>query len=98
MEGMRITLCEDVADLSAFFSWLSEDREWLAIDVETDGFRWWDGTLRLVQFGDEREAFAIPFAWYPKAVKDALNMYRGKIVGHNFKFDLHWLFRQCGYE
>jgi len=95
MEGVSLTLVETIDDLLNFKTWLGERREWLAVDVETDGFRWWDGKLRLIQFGDAHTAYAIPWEWWPKAVTDAMNAYDGRLVGHNFKFDLHWLAQNC---
>ena len=99
MDGVGLTLVETVDDLVKFFDWLGQRRDWLAIDVETDGLRWWDGKLRLVQFGDEAGAWALPWEWWPKAVTDALIAYEGRVVGHNIKFDMHWLARNCkGFE
>lgn len=95
MEGVTISLVEDIDELMEFKRWLGERRDWLAVDVETDGLRWWDGKLRLVQFGDAHRSFAIPWEWWPKAVNDAMAQYEGPVVGHNFKFDLHWLERLC---
>lgn len=98
MEQIRVHFVETIEEVQEFFTWLSQSREWLAIDVETDGLRWWDGILRLVQFGDEMDGWAIPWEWYPKVIMDALKMYEGRIVGANFNFDTHWLERFTNWQ
>lgn len=77
--------------------WLSDVRTpIMAVDVETNGFDWYDGDLRLVQFGSLTEGWAVPYHEYPGLVNELLRILddrRTPLVGHNFKFDLHWLER-----
>lgn len=72
----------------------------IGLDVETDGLDWFDGKLRLVQFGTPTEGWAVPFGDFRFLVKEILRILdeRGKVfVGHNFKFDLHWIERNTGW-
>lgn len=85
-----------------FLRWLGDVRTpVMAIDVETDGFDWYDGRLRLVQFGTFNSGWAIPYEEYPQLVREALAIVddrRLPVVGHNFKFDLHWLDRNANWQ
>jgi DNA polymerase-1 len=68
----------------------------MGVDVETSGLDWFDGQLRLVQFGSKSEGWAVPFEMFPQLVNEAMKILddrRMPLVGHNFKFDLHWLER-----
>lgn len=82
-------------------NWVREVPDQLiGLDVETDGLDWYDGRLRLVQFGTMTEGWAVPFEEWPGMVKDALTTFdaRNKVwVGHNFKFDLHFIERRTGW-
>lgn len=84
-----------------FLDWIKHVPDQLiAVDVETSGLDWYDGKLRLVQFGTLTEGWAVPFEGYQALVKQALVILdeRGKFfVGHNMKFDLHWLERHAGW-
>jgi DNA polymerase-1 len=83
-----------------FLQWINTDRRLVGVDVETDGFNWYDGKLRLVQFGDEQSGWAVPYERFPNVVTEALEILdrrRTPVVGHNFKFDMHWLERNTGW-
>lgn len=92
-DDVEFTLVECWDEAAEFRRWLGERRPVLAVDTETDGFRWWDGQLRLVQFGDAHAGWAIPFDRWAGVVQEALRSYEGDVVFHNAKFDLHWLER-----
>ena len=90
----------DTASAIQFLDWLDRDRRLVGVDVETDGLDWFDGQLRLVQFGDETSGWAIPFARFQHVVVEALAILdrrRTPVVGHNFKFDMHFLERNTGW-
>lgn len=84
-----------------FLDWVRRVPDQLiGLDVETDGLDWYDGQLRLVQFGTLTEGWALPFEDYPALVKEALRILteRQKFwVLHNCKFDLHFLERATGW-
>ncbi len=74
-----------------FLRWLSQDRPILAIDSETGGLEWWKQPLRLVQFGDGQDGWAISYRNWRGLIQTALERYEGPVVFHNAKFDLHFL-------
>lgn len=79
---------DDVAD---FMRWLSTDRPALALDIETSGLRWNRDKIRLVQFGDTTAAWVLTYDDWRGLVRHVLDTYTGPLVGHNFRFDLHFL-------
>ena len=85
-----VTLVETWDEAAAFRRWLGERRPILAIDTETTGLNWWEPHfLRTTQFGDGEQAWVLPQEWWGKLVKDSVEGYRGPIVGHNIKFEMH---------
>jgi DNA polymerase-1 len=99
--NIRIELVRDMDTAMTFLQWIKDVPDQLiALDVETDGLDWYDGRLRLVQFGTLTEGWAVPFEDFRHLVIEALAILndRGKVfVGHNFKFDLHWIERNTGW-
>lgn len=94
---VNVRLVETTEDAADFLHWLDNDTgPLIGVDVETDGLDWYDGKLRLVQFGNLIEGWAIPFEQFSRLVWEALYRIFGRrqhVVGHNVKFDLHWLER-----
>lgn len=93
-----------VTDTSSAFSLLEWARtvpdQLIALDVETDGLDWFDGQLRLVQFGTLSEGWAVPYQDFRALVRDVLDVFSARdkmFVGHNFKFDLHFIERNTGW-
>ena len=86
----------DTEDVAAMMRWLSEDRPVLAVDIETSGLSWHADRIRLVQFGDERGAWVLTYDEWRGVVREVLRTYRGPIVGHNVRFDLHFLAHDLG--
>lgn len=99
--AVRIQLVTDSKTAYDFIKWVEAVPDQLiGLDVETDGLDWYDGKLRLVQFGTQTEGWAVPFQDFRHLVREALEIFtwRGKCwVGHNFKFDLHWIERNTGW-
>jgi len=76
-----------------FLEWYERDHEWLAVDTETSGKNPWHDRLRLVQFGDEEDGWAIPFEWEHGAHIVALALDMDKLLcAFNAKFDRQFLF------
>lgn len=96
---VQVSLVESTEDSIKFLEWLrNENTPLMGVDVETDGLNWFDGVLRLVQFGNLFEGWAVPFERFPELVREAFRIIfarRQHIVGHNMKFDLHWLERHA---
>lgn len=78
---------ETLDDLDVFRRWLGERRDWLGVDTETEGLNVGRDRVRLVQFGDSREGFALDFTLWRGAIKELLERYDGKTVWHNLLFD-----------
>lgn len=99
LDSVDLNLVENFDDFCEFRRWLGESRNVLAIDVETTGFRWQDlDHVRLVQFGDTRSGWAIPAQDWIGPIREVLEQYAEPIVGHNIRFDLHFLEKLTGYR
>lgn len=90
-------------DVEGFMQWLQrtlQDHEPIAIDTETTGLQWWTHAFtRLVQFGTDREGYAIPVRWWGKVIEHAMTLIRDSnvlVIMQNAPFDVHAL-RQEGY-
>lgn len=78
----NVTLINSVDDAYAMMRWLStKDR--IALDIEGSGLRKYTDKVRLVQFGDQREAWCVPFERWGGVVEDVARRYEGTYVTHN---------------
>jgi DNA polymerase-1 len=98
---MTVHLVTDSESAHQFIEWIKDVPDQLiGLDVETDGLDWYDGVLRLVQFGTLDTGWAVPYQEWRHLVMEALRILterRKFFVGHNFKFDLHWIERNTGW-
>lgn len=86
--GVDLHLVETMDDVAAFKRWVGERRDGiLCFDTETTGLRPDFDRIRLAQFGDKKQGWAIPFERWGGAVMEILNTYEGEIGAHNLKFD-----------
>jgi DNA polymerase-1 len=74
--------------------WLGERREILAVDTESSGLSPTRDKLRLVQVGDHKQGWAIPWPMWGGFVKDIFRDYDGPIVMHNLPHDWRFLHLQ----
>lgn len=99
--AVKVGLVTDMVTAFDFLDWIKHVPDQLiGLDVETDGLNWFDGKLRLVQFGTLTEGWAVPYEENKMLVREALRILseRNKVfVGHNMKFDLHWLQQNTGW-
>ena len=99
----KATLITDTKALNAALSTLKQDTV-VAFDTETTGLEY--DKDKLVGFSfciDEKEAFYVPFAHFYLGVPEQINaddaksairkIFNSKVVGHNIKFDLHFVSR-----
>lgn len=96
LSGVELHLVESWDDVQDFLRWLSEDRgrEWLAVDLETSGLEWYRERIRLAQFGDTRDGWAIPFDRWGGLVGEVFGRVPAtsvRYVAHNKKFDRSFL-------
>lgn len=93
-----LTLVETWAEAQDFIDWLDAYRgPCLAVDTETEGFRWWDQRVRLVQLGSPDAGWSFRWDRWSGLVAEALERYRGRLVFHNAKFDMLFM-RQHGID
>lgn len=99
--AVKVSLVTDMSSAFSFLEWIKVVPDQLiGLDVETDGLNWFDGKLRLVQFGTLIDGWAVPFEQFRHLVLEALQILTDRrkcFVGHNMKFDLHWLERNLGW-
>lgn len=77
-----VTLLDSVDDAYAMMRWLStKDR--IALDIEGSGLNKQKDKVRLVQFGDQREAWCVPFEQWGGVVHDVARKFDGTYVTHN---------------
>lgn len=89
LDQLRVSFVDSLDEANKFLTWLSEDHPILAIDTETEGVSR-DHKVRLIQFGDTREGWSIPWQWRGLA-EQALSTYEGPVAFHNSKFDMFHL-------
>lgn len=98
---VEINLVQTLDDVGRFMDWIKSGHKVIGFDIETDGLDWYDGKVRLVQFGSFTEGWAVPFEWWQRLVLEALehlHKTRALIVGHNVGgFDLTWIRRAIGF-
>jgi len=99
----KATLIDNEKDLNRILSTLKEDTI-VAFDTETTGLEY--DKDKLVGFSfcfDDKEAFYVPFAHFYLGVGDQVSIdvaksamrkiFKSRVVGHNIKFDLHFVSR-----
>ena len=96
LSSVEVHLVDNVETAENFMRWLGEvhARDTIAVDTETGGLEWWKQPLRLVQFGDLNTGWAIPWEHWGGVAIEALCRFQGKLVGHNLKFDAHFITRE----
>ena len=99
----KAILLTDEKELNRVLSTLQEDT-FVAFDTETTGLDYEKDKLVGFSFSiDEKEAYYVPFAHFylgvpdqisEDAVKSAIRkIFKSKVIGHNIKFDLHFVTR-----
>lgn len=80
--------------------WLGERRPVLGLDTETTGLDAYapGAKLRLVQIGDHKTGWAVPWEGWGGVAMECLNAYDGTIALHNASFDAPWLERHGGWK
>lgn len=95
---VQLRLVESVDDAQEMMRWLSEDRnrKWLGFDLETSGLKDFRDRIRLAQIGDQDTGWAVPWERWSGVMIEAMNRYRGRIIGHNVQFDSRFWIRDTG--
>lgn len=89
--SLRLVTCID--DLFDMKRWMGERRDVLGLDTETSGLNPWEpgAKLRLIQIGDHREGWAIPWEGWGGAGIELMDAWTGDFTLHNASFDAKWL-------
>lgn len=94
LHDTRLHLLESLEEVEAFFGFLGRPRPLLGVDIETTGLSLARDRIRLVQFGDEHEAWAIPWDEWRGVIRRAFAVYDRPIVLQHAKFDAGFLQRE----
>jgi len=87
LDDVQVTLVDSTDDCFEFMRWLSTKSK-IGFDTETTGLDVDHDRVRLVQFGDERRGWAIPFERWSGLVHEVVRRYEGRYVAHNLPFDV----------
>lgn len=94
MIDATLHLVDSIDEAMNLKRWMSERRPFIAVDTETQGLQWWRHRPRLLQVGDPKEAWAIPWDLWGGAILEVLGEFDGDLVMHNAGFDVkmfeHW--------
>jgi DNA polymerase-1 len=101
LQDVQLHLIDNVDKAREFLSWLGERRPHNAIAIDTEtgelpgGAREhalspWHGQLRLVQVGDGKQGWAIPWKEWSGVFYEAMSKFDGPIVCHNIAFEARW--------
>lgn len=109
LDGVDLHLVDSVEKASQFISWLGERRPLNAIAIDTEtgelpgnpkshALSPWHGRLRLVQVGDARQGWAIPWDDWKGVFYNAMDRFEGPIVCHNIAFEAKWFDQQSSWK
>lgn len=97
-KDVKLHIVNNVEMAGKFMSWLGERHgpfNTIAVDTETGGLEFWKKKLRLVQFGDPLQGWAIPWERWGGVVEEAFQRIWEnrdvKIIGHNMPFDAKFI-------
>lgn len=93
LDNVQLTLVESTAELGDFLRWLGERRPVMGLDTETTGLSLGHDRIRMVQFGDARQGWSLPYDEWRGAIREVLTRYEGKYVLQHAKFDAGFLLR-----
>jgi DNA polymerase-1 len=109
LSDVKLHLINSVEEANNFLQWLGERRPHNAIAIDTEtgelpgGVRDhalspWHGQLRLVQVGDGKQGWAIPWKEWSGVFYEAMSKFDGPIVCHNIAFEAKWLALHSNWE
>lgn len=98
LDHVNLQLVDSMEQVDAFRRWLGQSREVLGFDTETTGFSHETDRIRLAQFGDYDNGWAIPYERWGGVALEAITKYEGQIVMHNSKFDARFVAEDGGFN
>lgn len=94
LEGVQLNLVETYEDVSKCLEWMSSlTCTHLGLDTESTGLDKRQDRVRLVQFGDAYQGFAIPIDRWKGLIEEIITRWSrmGRFVGHNARYDVDML-------
>lgn len=91
LSEVKLHCVDDVDTASELMRWLGDRRRVLSCDTESGGLNFKTDALRLIQFGDDDDGWAIPWDRWGGVAQEVLKRYDGKIVLHNRPFDANFM-------
>ena len=109
LQDVQLHLVDNVDKAREFISWLGERRPHNAIAIDTEtgelpggerdhALSPWHGQLRLVQVGDGKQGWAIPWKEWSGVFYEAMDKFDGPIVCHNIAFEARWFDIQSNWK
>lgn len=98
LDHVNLRRLSSLDDANDFMRWLGESRQILGVDTESGGFFPEHNRLRMVQFGDLKTGWAIPWERWSGIILEALRRYREPLVLHNSKFDARFITKNSNFK
>lgn len=83
----RVHLVQSLDEVHDFVAWLGQPRRLLGLDTETTGLSFARDRVRLIQFGDADEGWALPASEWTGLARHVLDTYDRPMVLQNAPFD-----------
>lgn len=100
LDDVELHLINSLDEVLAFKEWLGRRREnnAIAFDTETDGLDTINGKVRLIQFGDGTDGWALGRDDWLGLARWVFANWEGDLITHNGPFDTTFLANSCGIE
>lgn len=99
LADVSLNLVESIDDAMALKRWLGERHDGIvAFDTESGGLSPWKTELRMVQVGDKKTGWAIPFERWGGVALEILRSYEGDLAAHNGIHDWKFLSVKAGID
>lgn len=98
-DDIEFHLVNSVDEAMEMKRWVSENRrDVMGLDTETSGLNPYasDAKLRMVQLGDHRHGWAVPWEQWGGVFLECFNAWDGIFTAHNLSFDAKWLKHHAG--
>jgi len=102
LDDVQLHLVETLDEALAFKRWLGErhENDAVAVDTETSGLDPRDpgARIRLIQFGDTRQGWSVPWEDWRGLALEALGAWEGTFVTHNAAFEIKWVHHHSAFR
>jgi DNA polymerase I len=99
LQDVKLTFVDSIESLWRMKAWAGERREEpLCFDTETTGTNPSKDHVRLIQLGDCRQGWAVPFPLWGGGAMELLSSYQGRLSAHNSSFDCRFLMKHAGWQ